>query len=586
MLQDAPNITHLWGQLIVEELVRQGVTQFCVSPGSRSTPLAWAVAQHPRAQAHVHIDERGMAFHALGLAKALQTPVALVCTSGTAVANYLPAVVEARQSHVPLILLTADRPPELLDAGANQSIDQAKIFGGYVLWRHVLPVPDPAIPPEVVLTTVDQAVHRARGVPAGPVHLNCMFREPLDPTPDGFDASAYLTYRHAWSQHTEPYTAYTPSRPMADETGLADLAAEIAATSRGLLLIGQLDRVEDIAAAERFAQALGWPVFPDIASGLRLGDRGGRMVHNYDQLLLAPSFREGLRPQAVIHVGGAITSKRLLTFLAGQNDIAYTHIAPHPYRHDPNHRVRRRIQMHIDDFAAAMASRIDTHVDESWHEWIYARSLDAQQVVEEWIGRRTTLSEIMVARTTSELLPEHSVLFIGNSMPIRDMDMYASPSGHRARVAANRGASGIDGNIATAAGYANALGVPVTAVIGDLAALHDLNSLVLLRSTRAPVVLVVINNNGGGIFSFLPIAEHHEHFEAFFATPHGLRFDKAAAMYGLAYASPDSPRAYADAYHSAVHDHHSVILEVIADRDHNVRTHRALQDELMKALEG
>lgn len=585
MLQDAPNITHLWGQLIVEELVRLGVAHFCVSPGSRSTPLAWAVASHAKAQAHIHVDERGTAYYALGMAKALQSPVALVCTSGTAVANYFPAVVEARQSYVPLILLTADRPPELLDAGANQAIDQRKIFGDYVRWQHELPAPTMEIPPEAVLTAVDQAVYRARGAPAGPVHLNCLFREPLDPTPDGFNAGAYLTYQHGWVMNSRPYTEHVSVRTRAAGDAIDVVASEARDVARGVLVVGQLDRPQDAAAAEHLGRALGWPVFPDITSGLRLGDRAGIMVHNYDQLLLAPSFRDALRPQMVIHLGGAITSKRLLTFLRDRHGIGYTHVAPHADRHDPNHRVRRRIQMQVSEFCEAVAPHGSGAIDASWHEWIYARSIDAQQTIEAWMAKRSTLSEIVLARKISELLPENSALFLGNSMPVRDMDMYASPGGHRVRVATNRGASGIDGTIATAAGYANALGAPMTAIVGDLAALHDLNSLALLRQPRAPVVLIVINNDGGGIFSFLPIAAHPEHFERFFGTPHGLRFDKAAAMFGLAYASPDSPRAFADAYHSAIHGSRSVLLEVTTDREHNVRTHRALQETLVKALE-
>ncbi len=582
MITDAPNITHLWGTLVVEELARCGVTHFCLSPGSRSTPLAWAVASNPGVTAHVHLDERGTAFFALGMAKALQEPVALVCTSGTAVANFLPAVVEASQSYVPLIVLTGDRPPELLDTAANQTIDQAKIFGDYVRWSHTLPAPDAAIAPEIVLTAVDQAIHRARSAPAGPVHLNCMFREPLHPVATGFDSAAYLTYRRAWLNGEAPYTQYIEARPTASEEDLAALAAELSGIARGLLVVGQLDSLDEARAVEAFAQTLGWPVFPDIASGLRLGDTAGLTVHNYDQLLVSQSFHDHLRPQAVLHLGGAVTSKRLVQFVASQQDLAYTLVAPHPRRQDPNHRVSRRVQMRVDDFCGAIASRIAGSVDDDWKQWVYAQSLEVQTTVETWLAKKGELTEIAVARRTSELLPQDSVLYLGNSMPIRDMDMYGAPGGARVRVAVNRGASGIDGNIATAAGYAAALGRPVTAILGDLAALHDLNSMLLLQQTDAPVVLVIVNNNGGGIFSFLPIADHHEHFERFFGTPHGLRFDKAAAMFGVAHVSPDSPRAFADAYHSAIHGRESVILEVITDREENVRAHKALQEELAR----
>jgi 2-succinyl-5-enolpyruvyl-6-hydroxy-3-cyclohexene-1-carboxylate synthase len=584
MLKEAPNINHQWAQLIVEELVRQGVRRFCVSPGSRSTPLAWAVGAHARADSWVHFDERGAAFHALGMAKALHEPVALVCTSGTAVANVFPAVVEASQSLVPLILLTADRPPELIDTGANQTIDQTKIFGDYVRWQTVLPAPDPAVAPETVLTAVDHAVFRARRSPAGPVHVNSMYREPLAPTATGFDAGGYLTYLHGWVHGDAPYTRYTSATACDEETS-ESLAQMLNGVMRGLLLVGQLDRAEDVAGALALAGALGWPVFPDVTSGLRLGDHSGLTVHNYEQLLLSAAFADRLRPQLILHVGGAITSKRLLGFLERHPDLPYVLVAPHPRRHDPAHRVRRRIEADIADLAAAVVPRLKARVDEEWHQWLFALSLDVQQTVGAHLRQAGMLSEMAVARRVSKLLPEDSVLFLGNSMPIRDMNMYGAHNGARVRVAANRGASGIDGNVATAAGYANALERPVTAIIGDLALLHDLNSLALLRTTKAPVVVVVINNNGGGIFSFLPIADHREHFEQYFGTPHGLRFANVAAMFDLAYVSPDTPRAFADAYHSAIHGARSVLIEVITDREENVRVHRELQGAIRARIE-
>lgn len=584
MIENAPNINQIWARLAVEELVRNDAAMFCISPGSRSTPLALAVAAHPNARAVVHFDERGAAFHALGWASAVRKPAVLICTSGTAATNFLPAVVEAAQSRVPLLVLTADRPPELLDCGANQAIDQMRLFGRYTRWDCQLPCPDPHVPPEFVLTTVDQAVYRALHAPAGPVHLNCMFREPLAPTPDGGDYGTYLAPLRGWLDGGTPYARWErPVHGMQNQTE-SELLAALGRVTRGLLLVGRLATSEETQTARQLAQRLGWPVFADVASGLRLGGDTGTGIVYYDQLLLSEVFRRYCTPELVLHLGGALTSKRLMEHLAALRP-EYVLVADHPHRQDPLHRVTRRIEADIGAFCRRLGVLLPAGGKSDWIDGMRQADAAARDVLEAWGRENAETDEILLARDVSRLAPDGSVLFLGNSMPIRDMDMYGVAGGPGLNTSVNRGASGIDGNIATAAGYAGALGAPATAIIGDLAALHDLNSLAFLRGLERPFVLVVVNNNGGGIFSFLPIAQHGAHFEALFATPHGMTFEHAARQFGLGYARPADRKSFERVYRDATAFAGAVIIEVTTQRDDNVRRHRALQSRIAAAVD-
>lgn len=577
---EAPNLNHAWARLLVEELRRAGVCHFCVSPGSRSTPLAHAVAAMAGDACTVHFDERGAAFHALGWARATGRPAALICTSGSAVANAWPAVVEAWASRVPLLLLTADRPPELLDCGANQAIDQRKIFGDYVRWAAELPCPDAAIAPGFVLTTADQAVYRATQSPAGPVHLNCQFREPLAPVADGVDLSAYCAPLATWAASDTPYTTYHAAGQQLDALTAQPFLTALRAAQNGVLVVGQLSTSADIDAARTLAYALGWPVCADVSSGLRLGEAGAPFVPYYDQLLLSEAFREAFRPDFVLHLGGPVTSKRLQEHLLACAPVQCL-VADHPARQDPTHRLAHRFEIGVAAFCAWLQSVMP---DGAPAPEAAAWSVQVGRAMDQWLDTQSALTEMQVARVVSRLRPGGSTLFLGNSMPIRDMDCYGAADGAPGPVAANRGASGIDGNIACAAGHAAATGTVTTALLGDLATLHDLNALALLRTQTTPLVLIVINNDGGGIFHFLPVAAHEAHFERFFGTPHGMTFAAAAAQFGLHYAQPETAAALAEAYTEALGRATSTLIEVRTHRESNIRQHRALQAELRELV--
>ena len=563
----------LWAELLVEELIRAGVGLFCLAPGSRSTPLTAAVAANPKARHLIHFDERGTAFCALGYARATGRPAAWITTSGTAVANGLPAVVEASVDGVPLVLLTADRPPELRDTGANQTIPQPSLFGDYVRWRFDLPTPTEAIDPAFVLTTADQAVHRATGRPAGPVHLNCMFREPLAPGAGG--AARIPEALQRWAASEEPYTRYTA--PTAVD-GIEALVDRVRGVERGLVVAGRLATRAEGAAAVRLADALGWPLLPDVGSQVRLGAGSAVACPGYDHALGSEAFAAAHAPDAVLHLGGRSTSKRLAQFVARSRPDIFAVVRADPFRFDPNHRVTDRVEADVTAFCDAAAGILGERTPKR-SGWLTAWRAASDAVLATFaahVDGADALTEPGVAR----LVAGHAAsgLVLAASMPVRDADVFAAPGGPAPLVASNRGASGIDGTVATAAGFARGLDAPVTLLIGDLALLHDLNSLALLRDpAQPPVTVVAVNNDGGGIFHFLPIAQHEAVFEPYFGTPHGLGFEHAAQLFELAYHRPTTPVELTDMLAEAQRSGASSLIEVRTDRTAN----RALHADLL-----
>ena len=574
MNRDTPRANRLWAYLIVEELLRCGVGFFCVAPGSRSTPLVAALAASEKARSLIHFDERGTAFAALGYARATGRPAAWITTSGTAVANGLPAVVEAATDGVPMVLLTADRPPELRQTGANQTIDQPDIFGDYVRWRFDLPAPDPDIDPAMVLTTVDQAAYRASRTPQGPVHLNLMFREPFLSGPEDEDIPSGPA---SWVQGDEPYTRYAATKPAVDEMEIYRLWETLRPVKHGLVVAGRLASRKQGEAVLRLAGTLGWPLLPDLGSQVRLGSEG--IAAHYDALVAGDSFAGSHVPEAVVHVGGRALSKRLEQFLASSCPDPYVVVRENPFRLDPAHRVTHSVEANVLDFCTALvwaATEAPPAMNPLWTAgWLEASEEVARHLEGIFSGEP---NEPLVARLLSRNVPPDHGLVVASSMPVRDLDTYAATDGAPVPVAANRGASGIDGTVATAAGFARGLGRPVTLLIGDLALLHDLNSLAMLRNVH--VIVVVLNNDGGGIFSFLPIARHEEFFDPYFGTPQGVGFEPAAKMFGLAYEHPGTMEEFVEAYGSACARGSSTMIEVKTDRKENVTLHRRLLEEV------
>jgi 2-succinyl-5-enolpyruvyl-6-hydroxy-3-cyclohexene-1-carboxylate synthase len=581
MTLDYANANSLAASLMIEELVRNGISSFCISPGSRSTPLAAAAARHPETKTVVHYDERGASFFALGHARGSGQPAAMICTSGTAVANCLPAVVEASMDMIPLIVLTADRPPELRDTGANQTIDQSGLFGRYVRWQADLPCPDYKLDPTYWLTTIDQAVYRSQNMPAGPVHLNCMFREPLAPLPADNCRAAQSESIENWKAGSKPYTNYaTPGITLNTET-LEECAGIINDAPCGLLLVGSLRSEKERQAVRRLSKHLGWPTMPDIRSGLRFDD-DNQIIHYYDLLLQADKLNVDSQRPIILQIGSRMVSKRLVQFIEKTHVHEYMLVDNHPFRHDPGHRLGRRLESDISIFCDSMTPLLHGHNDKTELDQVTTANCALDALLDKTFRTSGELSEAAVARLISKQITSDCALFLASSMSIRLMDMYAAP-GSRVMTAANRGASGIDGTVASAAGFADGSGRRTVLLSGDLALLHDLNSLSLLNKNSQPVTIVVLNNNGGAIFDFLPVSKCDDIFEEFFITPHGMTFEKAAAMFELKYSIVDSVESFGRIFKQALTDDRSWLIEVPISRSESQKTHSAILAHVKQA---
>ena len=513
---------HVWSSLLLEELHRLGVRDIALASGSRSAPLTMAAAAHPGFRRHLHFDERGLGFMALGLAKGSGRPVAVIMTSGTAVANLWPAVAEAQLTGVPLIILSADRPPELIDNGANQAIDQQGIFGRYPVHQQNLPSPTPSIPAAFVLSSVDQALAKQALTP-GPVHFNCMYPEPLYPGEAYLGFSDYLAPLGDWLHSSEPWSPWLqgeqhcPHQPDWDELQ----------GKRGVIIAG---RIQDPAEAQRVAQLaerLGWPLLADLQSQIRFDSRN--LIH-MDLALQNSSFvTELARAEVLLQFGARLISKRLGQFIKQHPWQDYWLVDPQPARLDPDYRLRRRLVCTPRAFATAHPVN---HRHLPWH-----RLAERQQGISQQVRSACDrFSELGVCHRLNRLI--QGQLFVGNSMPARLMDMLGETGTGPSRVMTNRGASGIDGLIATAFGFSLSRDEPTTLLLGDLSALHDLNSLALLGKGSRPLVIILLNNDGGSIFRMLPVPTRDSLLETYYCLPHGLHFEHAAAMFGLNYRAP------------------------------------------------
>ncbi|MND55377.1 2-succinyl-5-enolpyruvyl-6-hydroxy-3-cyclohexene-1-carboxylate synthase [compost metagenome] len=443
-------------------------------------------------------------------------------TSGTAVANLWPAVAEAQLTGVPLIILSADRPPELIDNGANQAIDQQGIFGRYPVHQQNLPSPTPSIPAAFVLSSVDQALAKQALTP-GPVHFNCMYPEPLYPGEAYLDFSDYLAPLGDWLHSSEPWSPWLqgeqhcPHQPDWDELQ----------GKRGVIIAG---RIQDPVEAQRvvqLAERLGWPLLADLQSQIRFDSRN--LIHMDLALQNSGFVTELARAEVLLQFGARLISKRLGQFIKQHPWQDYWLVDPQPARLDPDYRLRRRLVCTPGAFAAAHP--VD-HRHLPWH-----RLAERQQGISGQIRRACDrFSELGVCHRLTQLI--QGQLFVGNSMPARLMDMLGETGKGPSRLMTNRGASGIDGLIATAFGFSLSSDEPTTLLLGDLSALHDLNSLALLGKGSRPLVVILLNNDGGSIFRMLPVPTKDALLETYYCLPHGLHFEHAAAMFGLNYRAP------------------------------------------------
>ena len=569
----------------VDELTRAGVRNACVCPGSRSTPLAIKLACHPGLRIWVHVDERSCGFFALGMARALGEPVALLCSSGTAAANFLPAVVEAHHARVPLIVLTADRPPEVRAFGAAQTIDQVHLYGGHVKWFVDMPVPE----------VTDDLLRHARAVagravaiavakPAGPVHLNFPFREPLLPlTESGEDVTVLDPIAREGRPGDVPYvTATRDARPPAPDF-VAALATDLAATPRGIIVCGPQDDPALAEAVSGLAAAVGYPVLADPLSQVRCGRHDlVPVVDSYDAFLRDETICRELAPDIVIRFGAPPTSKPLLQYLQRFPASRQVLIDEDGGWRDPmllaSDVVHADPCLTCDALSHAVLARGGSADPRQWLQTWQALGGLSRAAIADQVGAEVDASEGRVFAELAGLLPEGTTLFAGNSMPVRDLDAFFPATGHAIRFMANRGANGIDGVVSSALGVAAITDSPLVLVIGDLSFYHDLNGLLAAKKHGLRATIIVINNDGGGIFSFLPqaTAVAPDAFEELFGTPIGLDVEAAARLYGACFVRSTSWEIFRKAVADGIAGDGLTIVEVVTDRRQNVAQHRAV----------
>ena len=547
-----------WATVILEALTRHGVRHVCIAPGSRSTPLTLGAAENRAFICHTHFDERGLGHLALGLAKASQAPVAIIVTSGTAVANLYPAIIEAGLTGEKLVVLTADRPPELIDCGANQAIRQPGIFSSHPSQSINLPRPTQDIPARWLVSTIDNALGQQM---AGAVHINCPFAEPLYGEPD----ETGMSWQQAlgdWWQGDKPWL----------RTGLSQEVLKqrdwfFWRQKRGVVVAGRLNSEEGKQVAA-WAKMLGWPLIGDVLS------QTGQPLPCADLWLSnSQAVTELAEAQIIIQFGSSLTGKRVLQWQATCEPEEYWLVDNLPGRLDPaNHRGRR--------LCCDITQWLELHPAEkrvAWDEKLTTLAKIAQQAV-----KKGTLEfgEAQVAARLAELLPEAGQLFVGNSLIVRLVDAFAQlPAGYP--VFSNRGASGIDGLLSTAAGVQRATARSTLAIVGDLSALYDINSLALLRQVSAPFILLIVNNNGGQIFSLLPTPADER--ERFYTMPQNVNFAHAAAMFSLSYKNPASWDELQEAVTHAWRSPHATIIELTVSETDGAQTLQHLLAQVSQA---
>jgi 2-succinyl-5-enolpyruvyl-6-hydroxy-3-cyclohexene-1-carboxylate synthase len=601
--------TYLLLSAFVDELARCGLRDACTSPGSRSTPLVLTLANDPRLHCHSHVDERCSGFFALGLAKASGLPVAVTCTSGTAAAELLPAVIEAHEARVPLLILTADRPPELRESGAGQTIDQLKLFGDAAKWFFEVGT-HAASPARLrwLRTLACRAYWRTLEGRPGVVHLNFPLREPLvneEPLPED----------DTGRPDGVPYVRRPPGRLHApdSQTTLFEL---VASARRGVVVAGRYERSDgseqatsglgptadgrDLSAsvhgydpsslgesAATFCAAASWPLLADPLSGAR---RGGAAVAYYDALLRDAAFATETRPDLVIRVGDLPTSKPLRTWLAGLDEVPQVTLDAEGNWQDPDAVIAACLPLEPAGALTQLAAHAErlSPADPDWlAHWLHADEHAAGAITATLAP--SGLSEPVIAAELGRLLPAAATLFVASSMPVRDVETFWPVLEEPPRTLCNRGANGIDGTVSSAFGAAAASAGPVVLLIGDVTLAHDIGGLLAARRLGLSLTIVLLDNAGGGIFDFLPVArtatgDASDTYTQHIATPTGLDFAQAGALYGLGHERVEDLFGFRGALERALADPGANIVEVRTERAANVELHRRVWAAVADAI--
>ncbi len=578
----------LWARAFAHELAAAGVRYVCIAPGSRSTPLVMAVAADDRFERYVHLDERSAGFFALGIGRSTGLPAAVITTSGTAAANLHPAVIEASQAEVPLILLTADRPHRLRGTDANQTIDQLRLFGTHVRAFHDVAPPtadEPAV--RHLRTLAARAVGSAIGPPPGPVHLNFPFAKPLEPAADASKGPAWgraVTGEPGGWDGDDPYVRFSRGAPSVPQEAVAHVERLFRSRRNGIIVVGPNGSPEAIGvAAASLAEATGFPLLADPLSGARYGAASHHVIGGYDLFLRDPEIRKRMRPDLVLRVGATPTSVWLARLLEESADARQIVIDAGGRWKDHLGVASEYVESDPAAFLQAVCDGLNnTIAADAWRE-SWARIEDVtQSEVEVWLGEGFCEGSAMAAAVAA--VPSDANLFVSNSMPVRDLDAFGAPAETPIHVYGNRGASGIDGIVSSALGVQVGSGKKTVAVLGDIALCHDMNGLLAAAKYELDVTFVVIHNDGGGIFQALAIHDHEPAFTSYFVTPHGLDFGDVAKVYGIPHSRVTDAEGLREAMKSALDAGGPALIEIPSDREASHLRRQGVADAVAVAV--
>lgn len=561
---------------LVEELRLSGLRHACIAPGSRSAPLALAFWNDPDVNVFSHVDERSAGYFAIGLAQQSRRSVAVLTTSGTAAANLYPAVVEAREARVPLVVITADRPPELRDTGAGQTIDQLKLYGSFVRWFFELGVQQAD---DAGLThfrsVADRAYATALGPPAGPVHLNVPLQEPLHPEPVTGDVTA-STAQALQGGKTHPLTSVTTVAAKPSDEIVDELASVISGHSRGVIVAGRTTDTSLSDSVSALSTATGYPILAEPISQLRCGGHDLRqVVAHYDLILRNPP--EELRPDLVIRVGDMPTSKELREWLKRELPTQMV-LDPSLSWHEPTKVAERILKLDPLAVCEALAGAVSKDKSDWIDRWIEADGV-AKTATEAFFNKLgDELFEPKVHSTLAEQIPDGSTVYVASSMPVRDLEAFFPSLDRDLFFLCNRGANGIDGLVSSGLGAAAAADGRTFILSGDLSLYHDMNGLLAAQRYDLDATIIVFNNDGGGIFSFLPIAGYRDGWEELFGTPSHLDLAKVAGLYGLNFSRVES---YSDLEQAV---ERPGLVEVPLECERNLELHLQLYAEVSAAI--
>ena len=582
------NRNFFWAETFINELSSIGIKYACISPGSRNTPLTLAIAGNKKIKSFVHIDERSSAFFALGIAKATNSPVVIVSTSGTATAELYPAIIEAYQQRVPLIICTADRPPELLNTGANQTINQNNLYKNHIRWFVDVGLPE-IIPRRIrhIKAVAKRAVFESLVHSKGPVHLNFPFRKPFEP--DDYTDEIYedVIKTSELVLPDKKKLFEEPDNEIISEKWFKEVAGYLLKYKKGLIIAGPdtLNKSFQINC-QKLASVLGYPILADGASQLRFGKHNKQnILFSFEGFLRSMFFNGKYQPEIIIQFGRTITSKALELYLEKCTAIRFM-INEYGDWFDPANRSNASFSCKPYIFCEKMLEYFESKIkrDSQWLNLFEEADKLSLAVKNKIIGKSGFPNECRIIEELVNLLPENSNLMISNSMPVRDFDYFAPVTQKNITVFSNRGASGIDGITSTALGLGASEKIPTILLIGDSAFYYDLNSLLAAMKYKIPLIIILINNNGGGIFEVLPVSKFGKVFKEYFIAPHDLDFSPFVKAFDGNYSLVKSWENFRSEFGKALKKKNFSVLEIKTDAQASLKLRQTYWNEVNKSL--